>query len=81
VIKVFKSRLFQALIGKLSSSMVNIERSRRGIDIQEFYESILLDEQSDRSAKMNATLHLAEEWEKQPMLKREIRVSLSLVRE
>ncbi|CAF0737147.1 unnamed protein product [Adineta steineri] len=56
VIKVFKSRLFQALI-----------------DIQEFYESILLDEQRDRLAKMDATLHLAEEWEKQPMLKRNIR--------
>ncbi|CAF0856080.1 unnamed protein product [Adineta steineri] len=56
VIKIFKSRLFQALM-----------------DIQEFYESILLDEQSDRIAKMNATLHLADEWEKQPMLKRDIR--------
>ncbi|CAF2449682.1 unnamed protein product [Rotaria sp. Silwood2] len=56
VIKVFKSRLFQALL-----------------DIQEFYESILLDEQRDRTAKMDATLHLAEEWEKQPMLKRNIR--------
>jgi len=44
------------------------------IDIQEFYESILLDEQRDRLAKMDATLHLAEEWEKQPMLKRNIRV-------
>lgn len=55
VIKVFKSRLFQALI-----------------DIQEFYESVLLDEQRDRLAKMDATLHLAEEWEKQPMLKRNI---------
>ena len=43
-------------------------------DIQEFYESILLDEQRDRVAKMDATLHLAEEWEKQPMLKRTIRV-------
>lgn len=49
------------------------------IDIQEFYESILLDEQSDRLAKMNATLHLAEEWEKQPMLKREIRVEFRCV--
>ncbi|UJR30241.1 hypothetical protein I4U23_017779 [Adineta vaga] len=56
VIKIFKSRLFQALI-----------------DIQEFYESILLDEQSDRLAKITATLHLAEEWERQPMLKRDIR--------
>ncbi|CAF5196888.1 unnamed protein product, partial [Rotaria magnacalcarata] len=53
VIKVFKSRLFQALL-----------------DIQEFYESILLDEQRDRSAKMDATLNLADEWEKQPILKR-----------
>ncbi|CAF4027581.1 unnamed protein product, partial [Rotaria sordida] len=56
VIKVFKSRLFQALL-----------------DIQEFYESILLDEQRDRVAKMDATLHLAEEWERQPMLKKNIR--------
>ncbi|CAF3465528.1 unnamed protein product [Rotaria sp. Silwood1] len=56
VIKVFKSRLFQALL-----------------DIQEFYESILLDEQRDPIAKTDATLHLAEEWEKQPMLKRNIR--------
>ncbi|CAF4445313.1 unnamed protein product [Rotaria socialis] len=56
VIKVFKSRLFQALL-----------------DIQEFYESILLDEQRDRSAKMDATLNLADEWEKQPMLNRNIR--------
>jgi hypothetical protein len=46
------------------------------IDIQEFYESILLDEQRDRLAKMDATLHLAEEWEKQPMLKRNIRVKI-----
>lgn len=44
------------------------------VDIQEFYESILLDEQRDRLAKMDATNHLAEEWEKQPMLKRNIRV-------
>ncbi|CAF3924884.1 unnamed protein product, partial [Rotaria sp. Silwood2] len=56
VIKVFKSRLFQALM-----------------DIQEFYESILLDEQSDGTAKMNATHQLADEWEKQPMLRRDIR--------
>lgn len=54
VIKVFKSRLFQALL-----------------DIQEFYESILLDEQSGHAAKIQATLQLAEEWEKQPMLKRD----------
>lgn len=46
------------------------------IDIQEFYESILLDDQRDRAAKMDATLHLAEEWEKQPMLKRNIRVKI-----
>jgi hypothetical protein len=44
------------------------------LDIQEFYETILLDEQSDRHAKVNATLHLADEWETQPMLKRDIRV-------
>ncbi|CAF1315487.1 unnamed protein product [Adineta ricciae] len=56
VIKIFKTRLFQALI-----------------DIQEFYESILLDEQSDRSVKVNATLDLADQWERQPMLKRDIR--------
>ena len=46
------------------------------LDIQEFYESILLDDQSDRSAKMSATLHLADEWEKEPMLKRDIRVTM-----
>jgi len=44
------------------------------LDIQEFYETILLDDQSDRAAKMKATLHLAEEWERQPMLKQETRV-------
>ena len=44
------------------------------IDIQEFYESILLDDERDRSEKMDATLHLAEEWEKQPMLKRDVHV-------
>lgn len=48
------------------------------LDIQEFYESILLDEQRDRLAKMDATNHLAEEWEKQPMLKRPIRVRILL---
>ncbi|CAF5108576.1 unnamed protein product, partial [Rotaria sp. Silwood1] len=41
-----------------------------------FYESILLDEQRDPVAKTDATLHLAEEWEKQPMLKRNIRVKI-----
>ncbi|CAF4594175.1 unnamed protein product [Rotaria sp. Silwood1] len=56
VIKVFKSRLFQALM-----------------DIQEFYETILLDEQSDRTAKMRATLQLVDELEKQPMLRQDIR--------
>jgi guanylate kinase/C-terminal processing protease CtpA/Prc len=56
VIKVFKSRLFQALL-----------------DIQEFYESILLDEQNDRNAKVNATHHLADEWERQPMLRQDVR--------
>ncbi|CAF1133946.1 unnamed protein product [Adineta ricciae] len=56
VIKIFKTRLFQALI-----------------DIQEFYESILLDEQSDRLVKVNATLDLADQWERQPMLKQDIR--------
>ncbi|CAF4456343.1 unnamed protein product, partial [Rotaria magnacalcarata] len=56
VIKVFKSRLFQALI-----------------DIQEFYESILLDENSDPTAKAAATLQFADECEKQPLLKRDLR--------
>ncbi|CAF4461578.1 unnamed protein product [Rotaria socialis] len=56
VIKVFKSRLFQALI-----------------DIQEFYESILLDENSDPAAKAAATLQFADECEKQPLFKRDLR--------
>ncbi len=44
------------------------------LDIQEFYESILLDEQNDRNAKVNATHHLADEWERQPMLRQDVRV-------
>ncbi|CAF1247369.1 unnamed protein product, partial [Didymodactylos carnosus] len=47
VIKVFKCRLFQALI-----------------EIQEFYESILLDDHRDLHSKMDATLLFADAWEK-----------------
>ncbi|CAF1354687.1 unnamed protein product [Rotaria sordida] len=56
VIRVFKSRLFQALM-----------------DIQEFYESILLDEQRDRTAKINATHQFAETCEKSSLLRQDIR--------
>lgn len=45
------------------------------LEIQEFYESILLDEQSDRVAKINATLQFAEEWDRRPLLKRDTGVA------
>lgn len=73
VIKVFKSRLFQALMGL--SRLIDQQRCSKDvfsrIDIQEFYESVLLDDHSDRAAKMNATLRLAEDWEHEPMLRRD----------
>ena len=73
VIKVFKSRLFQALMGLsplIDQQCCSTDVFSR-IDIQEFYESVLLDDQSDRAAKMNATLRLAEDWEHEPMLRRD----------
>ncbi|CAF0833766.1 unnamed protein product [Didymodactylos carnosus] len=42
-------------------------------DIQEFYESILLDDRRDLNSKMNATMHLADEWEKRPLLNKDDR--------
>nr|KAG5699269.1 hypothetical protein BaRGS_000471 [Batillaria attramentaria] len=48
VIRIFKSRLFQALL-----------------DIQEFYETTLLDDSKTPQEKTLATLRIANKWEKE----------------
>ena len=78
VIKVFKGRLFQALLGKTIVFFL-IEQSLLykyllKLDIQEFYESILMNDEYDQPSKTSATDHLADEWGKQPMLNRHARV-------
>lgn len=49
VIRIFKSRLFQALL-----------------DIQEFYESTLLDDSKSTQQKTLETLQIASKWEREP---------------
>ena len=44
------------------------------IDIQEFYESILLNDDYDRPAKATAIDNLANQWANQPMLNQNVRV-------
>lgn len=44
------------------------------VDIQEFYESILMNDEYDRPAKTTALDNLASEWANQPMLNQNVRV-------
>ena len=81
VIRIFRSRLFQALLGKNEHNAWGVPFFRRSAcaDIQEFYEETLLDSGKSKEQKTHETMEMAAAWEKQSPMphkkKKEVAVS------